>query len=108
MRDFTTFYKTNGDLRKDSELLSNTEVYKASNLCRVEIGSKTYCPTWGIALSTFINENFEVQNSSFTSYLTQRMAEVNLNVAKLTSIINHFSLQISVGFSAQNNGGMIA
>lgn len=56
---------------------------RAANILSVQLGTLEYEPTFGIDLAYFLSEDFQFQNSSFKSYLIQRLADYSINVTSV-------------------------
>lgn len=101
MIDITSI--TGGDL-----VLVDTQVSKAGNVLRAQIGDLEYAPDFGIDLRFFLDPDFQFQNESFKSYLIQRLAEHNVSVAQVLETLETFYLKFTfeVG-QQQDTGGFI-
>ncbi len=89
--------------------VTDTDLFKASNVLAVQIGSLEYAPDFGIDLDFFLSEDFEFQDESFKSYLIQVLANNNINVTDLTENIEKlFSDYIITISKVQAKGTLIA
>ncbi len=84
-------------------------VGKASNVLSVQLGSLEYAPTFGVDLRFFLESEFQFQNESFKAYLVQRLTESQINVAKVTDVLEALfeRLTFSVGDLSQKGKGLI-
>lgn len=90
-------------------VLYNTDVYRATNILSVQIGSLEYAPLLGIDLNYFLSEDFSFQNDSFKSYLIQTLANNGVNVASVIETIETLITNYTFNLSPQQtNGGLIA
>jgi len=89
--------------------IADTQVPKAANLFRVQIGALEYAKNFGIDLKFFIDENFQFQNESFKSYLIQRLSESHVDVNQVRDTLEKFYLQYTfvVGGTNVETGGFI-
>ena len=89
--------------------LYDAQIKKAENLLSVQIGALEYAPEFGIDLDFFIDPDLQFQNESFKSYLIQRLAENNVNVAQVTELLTAFTLKYTfeVGETQKSVGGFI-
>ncbi len=89
--------------------LYDSIVAKAGNVLSIQLGDLEYSPDFGVDLKFFLDENFQFQNESFTSYLVQRLTESQVNVAKVIDVIKTLTREYTyhVGDIKQSNGGLI-
>ncbi len=89
--------------------LYDSIVAKAGNVLSIQLGALEYAPEFGVDLKFFLNDEFQFQNSSFTSYLVQRLTESQVNVAKVLNVVETLLTQYTyhVGEIKQSNGGLI-
>jgi hypothetical protein len=67
----------------------NTDVKRAENLLKTQLGYLIYAPDFGVDLRYFISEQFQFQNESFRSYLIRRMSETQIDVATVVTVVNN-------------------
>jgi len=104
MIDFVSVVE--GDIR-----VLNTDVGRAANLLRVQLGSLEYAPDWGVDLDYFLSESFDFQNESFRAYLVQRLAEngIGLSSGVQEQIQNLFEVMVfNIDDSKSESTGLIA
>lgn len=94
----------NGDLN-----VFDAIVCKAGNVLSIQLGSLEYAPDFGVDLRFFLQSDFQFQNESFKAYLVQRLAESQVNVAKVVDTVNTLSEKYAhyVGVLRQPNEGLI-
>lgn len=89
--------------------MSETVVYKACNLLRVQIGDLAYAPGWGIDLEMFFDPNVEIQTDVFKKYSIKKMAENGINPVSL--VTDEKSLETIFDYvvvDAGKTGGLIS
>lgn len=88
---------------------ADAQVPKAANVFSVQIGALEYAPDFGIDLDFFIDEDLQFQNSSFKSYLIQRLAESHVNVSEVLEALQAFFMKWTfvVGDENKQTGGFI-
>lgn len=102
MRDITSI---SSDLQ-----IYDAQVPKAANVLEVQLGDLEYAPDFGIDLKFFIDPDLQFQNSSFKSYLIQRLAEHHVNVNEFLEQLDRFVLNYTIvvgDAEAANSGGFI-
>lgn len=95
---------------EDDIQLAVTEVSKAANVCRTQIGRLSFAPKFGVDQDYFINSEIRFPNQSYKAHLIQRLAESQVTV---TSVIDEVEtlmqkLNFRVGDTNADNGGLIA
>ncbi|MGB2579399.1 hypothetical protein AAIR98_001318 [Elusimicrobium simillimum] len=86
------------EIRGGDIALANTEVPRAKNLFEVQIGVLQYFADWGIDLEYFLDPNYQIQNTSFNSYLTQKLGEWGFSVSKLVKEDGKFAEELNFTF----------
>ena len=69
----------------------DTQVSKAKNILSVQLGSLEYAQSFGIDLKYFLSENIKFQDSSFKSYLVERLANSGINIAEVIDLVETLS-----------------
>lgn len=100
MKDITEFKS------KDLEVV-DMQTHRAYNLFTTQLGALYYAKEWGIDLEFFLNPDFKVQNSSFESYLSQKLATWGFNVADFKTIKENFRNIYDFVFSNEDIKTMI-
>lgn len=82
---------------------------KGANVLSVQLGSLEYLPEFGVDLKFFIQEDFQIQNESFKSYLIQRLTESNVNVNAVIEVVESLIRRLTfvVGDTERETGGFI-
>ncbi len=90
--------------------LADSVVSKAGNVVSVQLGDLEYAPSFGVDLKYFIESNFQIQNSSFKSYLIERLTQHQINVAQCASQVERLfeKLTFFVDDANKTQEGMIA
>ncbi len=91
------------DINEDIEIF-DTQVKRAENIVATQLGKLTYEPDFGVDLEYFLSPDYEFQNSAFTAYILQRLAEQSVNVATVTTIINKLFSKNTFEISAIEQG----
>lgn len=60
-----------------------TVVFKACNVLKVQEGSLTYAPQFGIDVRDFLNPDIEIQMETFKAYTIKKMTEIGINPVEL-------------------------
>lgn len=84
-------------------LVSDTEVYKATNVLSVQLGALEYLSDFGIDLEYFLTEDIEFQDASFQGYLITSLANEGLNVAKLTTVLDRLFQTYKINLSSKDS-----
>lgn len=79
--------------------LAQTDVMRAANILSVQIGELEYADDFGVDLKYFIDSEFKFQNSSFKSYLVQRLLTYQVNVQSVVESVEKLFTTYSFGVS---------
>lgn len=91
--------------------IQDSVVGKAGNVLSVQLGSLEYAPDFGVDLAYFLQSGLQFQNSSFKSYLVQRLVASQVNVTEVVDQINALYEKLTFYVDDANktsDGGMIA
>lgn len=78
----------------------DSNVPKAENVLKVQLGTLDYLPNFGIDLAFFLSEDFEFQNEAFRAYLLQRLTESSIDVASVVTTVESLYSQYVFNLSA--------
>lgn len=94
---------------KDLTVLK-TDIYRAANILRTQLGSLEYAPTIGIDMKYFLESEFAIQNASFKAYTVQRLMECQVNVLNAFTVIENLFQNIDylIDDSQKIGTGLIA
>lgn len=92
---------------KDGEdaKLFRTDIYRAGNVLRTQIGDLEYAPNFGIDLRYFLESEFAIQNESFKAYTVQRLMESQVNVLNAKSVVEDMFINFDYLIGNDNNTG---
>jgi hypothetical protein len=90
--------------KKDIQIV-NTDVYKADNLLKTQVGSLVYAMDFGIDLKYFLNPDFEIENNVFINYLQQRISEFSITIANLERVTENFTEKVSIKIDSNETAG---
>lgn len=79
-------------------------VSKAANVLSVQIGDLEYAPNFGIDIKYFLESEFQFQNESFKAYCVQRLVEHQVNVVRVSDLIETFSTTFTYVVGDVKNG----
>lgn len=89
--------------------VADTVIQKARNLLSVQLGSLEYIPDFGVDLKYFLNNPIVFQNSSFKSYLIQRLSQNSISTIDSLEIVENLYSKVilSVQANETNYGGLL-
>lgn len=90
-------------------VIRDTIVAKAANVLSVQQAALEYAQSFGVDFKFFIQSELQFQNESFKAYLIKRLTEHQVDVSKVTEIVNTLTETIvyEVGSGTRNVKGLI-
>lgn len=90
-------------------LMVNFQAPKAANILGIQLGSLEYAPTLGIDLAYFLQNGIRFQNESFQSYIVEVLANNQINVSTLTTVLSTFMADYTLNLSPEEiTTGLVA
>lgn len=91
-------------------VIVRSDVYRAGNVLRTQIGDLEYAQSFGIDLRYFLESEYAIQNESFKAYTVQRLMESQVNVLNASSVVESMFLNIDylIGDDSNQSTGLIA
>lgn len=86
-----------------------SDIPKAANILSVQIGELEYESEFGVDKKYFLTQSIRFQPASYKAYLVQRLAENQITVSTVLSIVNalYTRLTFFIGDRNQNVKGLI-
>ncbi len=78
----------------------DTQIFKATNILSIQLGSLEYAPLLGIDLRYFLSEEFRFQNASFRAYLIEVLANNAINVAGVVEVVESLFTEFNFNLQA--------
>lgn len=88
----------------DGGRVIDTDLFKAQNLLYTQNGSLYYLPTFGIDLSLFFSQDYNIQYESFKAYVTDSMVQNGINIVKIDESISKFINTMILTIGGNKNG----
>lgn len=89
--------------------VSDTDVFRATNILSTQLGSLEYASDLGIDLAYFLNERVKFQDESFKAYLVRVLAIAGINVTDVSEIVHNLFSEYKITLSpVEQNDGLIA
>lgn len=82
-----------------------SDIYRAANIMRTQLGSLEYAPTMGIDMKYFLESDFAIQNESFKAYTVQRLMESQVNVLNAMTVVDNLFENIDYLIGDNNSIG---
>lgn len=88
----------------DDLRIQKTDVPRAANVLRVQLGALEYAPAFGIDLSFFLESEFAIQDASFKAYLVRRLLEHKINVVNVQEVVGDLYKDMIFGIDDNKAG----
>ncbi len=90
-------------------VMRDTAVFKAANVCSIQLGALEYAPDFGVDLKFFVQSDLQFQNESFKSYLVERLIQSQVNVNDVTEVVEKLNSNFlfNVGDNNISAGGLV-
>lgn len=88
----------------DGGRVIDTDLFKAENLLSTQTGSLYYLFSFGINLSIFFTQEYNVQLDSFRAYVIDNLVQNGINLAKIASSIDKFLSTMILTIGGNKNG----
>lgn len=84
------------DLKEDFAL-KNTDLYKADNICAVQVGSLNGGLDIGIDFDSFVKGDLEFSMKTFKTHIINQLTILNCQVKNIDVVQNELDGSISIG-----------
>lgn len=84
-------------------IVYDTNIPKASNILKTQVGSLTFAPDFGIDLKYFLTENLRFQNESFKAYIIQVLANHGINANAIIDDVEALYSKYTITVNPENN-----